>query len=155
MSYDSNRLLVAGSRSFDTAKAMPARDVHAWDAYEEVILDTITQAVDTLADFPSSVIHGGAKGADKFGQLWAEENVLPYKVYRADWAAHGRAAGHVRNAEMAKACDMAVVLWDLESRGTAGMIACLQRERKPHVVVAVPPSEYRLRALASSRKTYM
>lgn len=69
----------------------------------------------------SLLIHGDATGADSHAKRWAEVTGTPAREFRADWEAHGRAAGPMRNAEM-----VAVGLDGLVAfpggRGTADMI---------------------------------
>ena len=48
----------------------------------------------------TTLIHGGAKGADYLAARWAENNGIPCKAYPADWDRHGRAAGPIRNQMM-------------------------------------------------------
>lgn len=65
------------------------------------------------------VVSGCAKGADKFGELWANGHGIPVKRFKADWDKYGKAAGAIRNEEMAKyASD--VVLFP-GNRGTNNM----------------------------------
>lgn len=78
-----------------------------------------------IAEFgPSTItelVHGGCRGVDTIAHdLW--EGVGPIKVFRADWAKHGRAAGPVRNREMAEYADALIAVWDGKSRGTKNMI---------------------------------
>ena len=47
-----------------------------------------------------TVISGGARGADGIGEQWAEDWGLRLEVFPADWKAHGKAAGHIRNQQM-------------------------------------------------------
>lgn len=49
---------------------------------------------------PTLVITGGAAGADDVAVTWAKNHGVPYKVYPAEWALYGKAAGPIRNAEM-------------------------------------------------------
>lgn len=72
---------------------------------------------------PSTVISGAARGVDKLGELWAAANGVPCEKYPADWAAHGLAAGPIRNRLMANTAEALIALWDGESRGTKNMIA--------------------------------
>lgn len=70
----------------------------------------------------TEVVSGKARGVDKLGELWAEAYSIPVKLFPADWAKHGRAAGPIRNEQMAKYADALIAVWDGESRGTGDMI---------------------------------
>ena len=67
----------------------------------------------------TEVISGGATGADTWGEHFADDMGIHVKYFPADWKTHGRAAGPIRNAEMAKYAD-AVVLCP-GGRGTDSM----------------------------------
>ena len=67
------------------------------------------------------IVSGGARGADRLGELYARRHNIPLKVFPADWST-GRSAGIKRNAEMAAYADALVAFWDGESRGTRNMI---------------------------------
>lgn len=71
---------------------------------------------------PTLVVSGGARGADRLGELWAQQRGIPMVQYPADWDQYGRRAGPIRNGVMAKSADALVALWDGESRGTEDMI---------------------------------
>lgn len=72
----------------------------------------------------STVITGGATGADALAAKFARERGLESIVVFADWAAFGRGAGPRRNAEMLSMCPDAVRAFRLSgtSRGTDDMI---------------------------------
>ena len=67
----------------------------------------------------TEVVSGGASGADAEGETWAKAHGIPIKRFPADWNTHGRAAGPIRNKQMAEYAD-AVVLFP-GGRGTASM----------------------------------
>lgn len=46
------------------------------------------------------LIHGGAGGADTLAGEWAWQRWVTCRVYHADWAKYGKAAGPIRNKEM-------------------------------------------------------
>jgi hypothetical protein len=51
----------------------------------------------------TAVIEGGHwNGADMHARDWAKANGFEPETYRADWVAHGDAAGPIRNAEMVR-----------------------------------------------------
>jgi hypothetical protein len=70
----------------------------------------------------STVISGCAQGADTHGEAWARLRDIPVCRTPADWKTHGKAAGPIRNKDMAKVGDALVAVWDGKSRGTANMI---------------------------------
>ena len=69
-----------------------------------------------------TIVSGDCHGPDRMGAKWARENDIEVEVYPADWDRHGKAAGMIRNAEMADAGDALICFWDGESRGTKNMI---------------------------------
>lgn len=79
----------------------------------------------------TELVSGVAKGVDLLGEQWAIDRLIPVKRFAADWKKHDRAAGPIRNKEMAEYCDMAIVIWDGESKGTKNMIEQMKRLKKP------------------------
>lgn len=75
----------------------------------------------------TEVVSGGARGADKVGELFAEYHRIPLKRFPADWGKYGKAAGHIRNKEMADYADQAIVFWDGKSRGSKNMIETMRK----------------------------
>lgn len=65
------------------------------------------------------VVSGCARGADRFGESWAEFQDIPITKFPAKWDQFGRSAGHIRNRQMAKYAD-AVVLFP-GGKGTMNM----------------------------------
>ncbi len=74
----------------------------------------------------TNIISGCARGADALGEQWAIANNIPILKYPADWDKHGKSAGYIRNAEMAKVTEFGIALWDGESKGTKHMIDLLK-----------------------------
>lgn len=86
--------------------------------------------------YVSEIVHGGARGVDSLATLWALDR-CPVRVFRAQWDAHGKIAGKLRNRQMADYGDALVAVWDGMSPGTAHMIATMVALDKPvhvHVV---------------------
>lgn len=67
------------------------------------------------------IISGGAQGADSLGENYARERGYALKRYPAQWDKYGRAAGPIRNAEMARNADALVLFWNGKSRGSLNM----------------------------------
>lgn len=83
----------------------------------------------------TEAVSGAARGADEAGEAWATVNGLPIKRFPADWNTHGKAAGILRNQEMADYADVAIVFWRQQSSGSANMIANMVARDKPVRVV--------------------
>lgn len=62
------------------------------------------------------IVSGHASGAD------ALERGLQLEAFPANWKAHGRAAGPIRNAQMASVAHALIAFWDGKSRETKNMI---------------------------------
>ncbi|HRH68859.1 MAG TPA: DUF2493 domain-containing protein [Flavobacteriales bacterium] len=92
--------------------------------------DLLRERCDTLlANRPDAVvISGGARGADQLGERYARERGLGVVVMPADWDAHGKWAGYLRNVAMADKAQALIAFWDGKSRGTEHMIR-IGRER--------------------------
>jgi hypothetical protein len=90
--------------------------------------DEVCTAMALLEPQPTTIISGGAKGADALGEEWARQRNIPVERYEADWGGiYGRAAGPLRNTKMAEAGDVLVAFWDGQSRGTKDMITKAMR----------------------------
>lgn len=99
------RVIIAGTRTFNDVEFLKKQMYYAF-----------------RNDYISEIVSGCAKGADLLGEEWAKERNIPVKRFPADWAKHGKAAGPMRNEEMAKNADACIVFWDGESKGTKNMI---------------------------------
>lgn len=78
----------------------------------------------------TEIVSGGAQGADSLGEQYAAEFNLPLKIFPADWGKHGRAAGPIRNKQMAEYADCLIAVWDGNSRGTKNMIENMHKLNK-------------------------
>ncbi|MBP1743646.1 MAG: Phi18:3 [Firmicutes bacterium] len=74
------------------------------------------------------IVSGGARGADRLGEAFAQERNYKLKIFRADWERLGKIAGFVRNEQMAVYASEAshtgvlIAFWDGKSEGTSNMI---------------------------------
>lgn len=112
------KIIVAGSRDYTDTTTM-----------SEVLLEELERGPVDL------IISGGARGPDTYAIYFANLAKIPVRVVRADWDTYGRAAGHIRNKEMAKEGDRLIAFWDGKSSGTQGMIDEMRRLKKPVRVV--------------------
>ena len=82
----------------------------------------------------TEVVCGMARGADTWGKKWAFPNI-PVAEFPALWNQHGKAAGYIRNKQMADYADAALVfIWN-GSRGSQNMIDTMRKLDKPVFVV--------------------
>ncbi len=70
----------------------------------------------------TEVVSGGARGVDKVGERIARDFGIKVRRFPANWEMYGKAAGPMRNREMAKYADAAIVVWDGVSSGSKHMI---------------------------------
>lgn len=70
----------------------------------------------------TEVISGRAKGVDTYGERYSFENKITLKTFPADWKKYGKAAGPIRNGQMAEYGEALIAIWDGESRGTQDMV---------------------------------
>lgn len=75
----------------------------------------------------TEIVCGDARGADALGAKYGEEHGIPIKHFPAKWNEYGKAAGFIRNAEMAEYADCAICFWDGKSKGTKHMINAMRR----------------------------
>ena len=68
------------------------------------------------------VIEGDARGADRLAGYWARHHGIDDLKFRADWDAHGKAAGPIRNKKMLAEGRPDMVLAFAGGRGTAHMV---------------------------------
>jgi hypothetical protein len=108
--YMAYRVLITGSRGWK---------------YVDVVRRELRRVVEDTGLMPEEVIvvHGGAAGADNLAGLVAEELGMRVEVHKADWAAFGKTAGFLRNAEMVNlGAERVLAFWDGNSRGTSHTI---------------------------------
>lgn len=100
------RVLVCGGRDY------PHRE-KVWDVLDDLHKDRpITQ-----------LIEGAATGADQWARTWAwTEKEITIRSFPADWEAHGRKAGPLRNQRMIDEGKPDLVVAFPGGRGTADMV---------------------------------
>jgi predicted double-glycine peptidase len=70
----------------------------------------------------TEVVSGGCKGVDLLGEEWAKKNKIPIKRFPAAWDEHGKAAGPIRNQQMAEYADALIAIVAPNSKGTRDML---------------------------------
>lgn len=114
------RVIIAGCRDFNDYELLKEKcDYFLQDVKKEDVV----------------IISGHASGADALGERYAQERGFQLETFPADWKAHGRAAGPIRNARMASAVNALIAFWDGKSRGTKNMIETAKNHNLKVVVV--------------------
>lgn len=103
------RVIVCGGRDFKDGESVFA------------VLQTIHNQTPI-----STIIEGGARGADEWGALWADSANIERRKFPANWDAYGKRAGPIRNQQMlGQGIDLVVAFPG--GRGTADMVARAKR----------------------------
>lgn len=74
-----------------------------------------------------SLVCGEATGVDTIARTYCEANGIDIDSYPADWDNLGKAAGPIRNKQMAQNADALLAFWDGKSPGTTDMIKTAKR----------------------------
>lgn len=102
------------------------RNINDYDFVESCVHDFIDRHPEILRRF--EIVSGCANGIDKCGEEYAKRNGLSVKRFPANWKKYNKAAGPMRNREMAQYADGCICIWDGYSRGTANMIQAARQE---------------------------
>ena len=145
------KVIIAGSRSFNDYALL-----------REHCLSVLQEKMKTHRVV---IVSGHARGADALGERFARELNLPLELHPAKWQLLGKAAGMVRNADMAKCSDALIAFWDGKSRGTAHMIKFARhkwldmfildytRIKSGHIAIAsLQPSESDIQPLGNDQQ---
>ena len=89
---------VVGSRTFDDYAFMEK----ALSSYNDI----------------TTIISGGARGADSLAKKYALEHGLNYVEFPALWDVYGKSAGYLRNNQIVDAAEIVIAFWDGKSKGT-------------------------------------
>ena len=86
------------------------------------------------------IISGGARGADRMGEMYAHKHGKDLRIIKPNWHPNGiynPSAGYDRNEVMAEDAHALIAIWDGESNGTKHMIDTMYNQYKPVVVINV------------------
>lgn len=109
------KLAIIGSRAMTDYEWLCQRIQHIVNAHQYTI---------------STIISGGAKGADMLGERYAIEYNMPCIVHQAQWQQYGRKAGIIRNQDIIHDSDIVIAFWDGISKGTKDSINKARKKGK-------------------------
>ena len=108
------RVIIAGTRSFNDYELLRTSCNN---------LLSVKQRTHTVV-----IISGTARGADQLGERYAHERGYDVQQFPANWERDGKAAGFIRNRQMADVADALIAFWDGMSNGTKNMIDNARRK---------------------------
>lgn len=100
------KVIIAGSRHIHWAVAS----------------NEIAAAVEDSGFEITEVVSGTALGIDQGGERWAANRLIPITQFYPEWEEYGKAAGPIRNEDMAIYADALILVWDGKSPGSASML---------------------------------
>ena len=116
------KLIIAGSRHFQL------------DYYD------INGFIECFRLNPTEIVCGGCRGIDNAGKHWGTVFNRPVIQFDADWNRYNKAAGPIRNKEMAMYGDELLLIWDGVSKGSFNMLNEMKKFNKPiHEVILKSP----------------
>lgn len=98
-----HKLIVAGNRTFTD-----------WEFF--------TSVMNSINFSRIQIVEGGAEGVDEMAKRYAVINNISFRTFDAEWKIYGKAAGPIRNKQMAEYADGLLAFWDGKSKGTQNMI---------------------------------
>ncbi|MEM9451100.1 MAG: DUF2493 domain-containing protein [Cyanobacteria bacterium P01_E01_bin.6] len=105
------KLIIAGTRTFNDYNFLKSKlDFYLSQKNEKI-----------------EIVCGGCQEPDMFGVRYAKQKGFSVEYFYPDWQKYGRAAGPMRNKDMAQYATHCVVFWDGRSRGTASMIELVKQ----------------------------
>lgn len=130
------RLLITGSRDWPLEPIIASAILNEWLTWERP---------------PLTLIHGGARGADRMAAAVISKQAQHSDLFKveehpANWDLHGRAAGHIRNAEMVSlGADLCLAFILNNSRGATDCVRLAEGADIPVVVYRLDDPRLRQR----------
>jgi len=92
--------------------------------------DLVFHAIKESGFSITEVVCGEARGVDTLGKIWGNENSVSVKSFPADWKSYGRAAGPIRNEQMAEYGEALILVWDGKGKGSGSMLKIAKKTAK-------------------------
>ena len=130
------KIIIAGPRDFNNQSFV----FSALDMVFSRLIKNSEENTDSLENI--EIVEGGATGIDSLAKSYAISKNIKYKEFPADWDKHGRAAGPIRNKQMAEYSDILIAFRyvDNPSRGTENMIKQAKDNNLKIITVNIRPT---------------
>ena len=109
------KVIIAGSRGFSNYKLLKEK-------CNEYLREK-------RKEYNIIIISGGARGADFYGEKYAQDEGFSLEVFLANWNKFGKSAGFRRNEQMAEVADALIAFWYGKSNGTKHMIEIMENKK--------------------------
>jgi hypothetical protein len=96
-----------------------SRDFNDYNLLKKTLYDYL---INKCKNKNYTIVSGGANGADKLGERFADEYGFAKLIFLPDWNKYGKRAGYLRNKQMAEYADALILIWDGKSRGSQMML---------------------------------
>jgi hypothetical protein len=128
------RVLVCGGRDFGNLD-LGMDKIDEWNFMNDYLTERLKPSP-TMPWWPEiTIIHGAAKGADLNAHVWAMHQGCKVEQYPANWKAHGRRAGYLRNKQMLEEGKPDLVIAFPGGKGTANMVKLAKEAGVPVEIV--------------------
>ena len=81
------------------------------------------------------IVSGGARGADKLAEEFADKYNIPKIIHKPDWLKYGKRAGYIRNKLIVRDSNIIIAFWDGKSKGTKYTIKLTKEAGKPVIII--------------------
>lgn len=127
------KLIIAGSRNFNNLYTIFITNLinHCNINISEIVCGCGGTDEDEVGELQSANQFVSDQGIDLLGEKWAVGHGYGPKYIPAKCRKIGRAAGPIRNKEMAEYGDALLLIWDGESRGSKSMKELMLKSGKP------------------------
>lgn len=98
-----------------------SRNFNNYELFERAILKCLAEWKIEVKNL--TIISGGAAGADRLAEIFAEKHSLPIVIYKPDWKLHGKAAGILRNTTIVDNSDLIIAFPSRFGKGTQDTIS--------------------------------
>lgn len=114
---------------FDRIAIIGSRTFNDYDLLRGTIISKFNPSI------IDEIVSGGAMGADKLGERFAQEFGIKTNIYLPDWEKYGKRAGFIRNTDIIKNSDFVFAFWDEKSAGTLDSIRTAKKLNIPVIVI--------------------